>query len=117
MNSHIFLPYSLHRVTLFELIPFIQAPIIGRPLRSPRHAPPLHLPGMWRVDGYLPYLWLVGNGGMGYSYNYNYYYCYSSIPYSPKVGCADEPNACEKRYLEKSGFGGTGCRVTMQSCA
>lgn len=31
------------------------------------------------------------------------------------VGCADEPNACEKRYLEKSGFGGTGCRVTMQS--
>ena len=27
----------------------------------------------------LPYLWLVGNEGMGYKYNYYYYH--SSIPY------------------------------------
>ncbi|CAE7791189.1 unnamed protein product [Symbiodinium sp. CCMP2456] len=31
------------------------------------------------------------------------------------VICADEPNPCETRYLENSGFGGTGCRVTLQS--
>ena len=30
-----------------------------------------------------PYLWLLGNGGMGYKYNYYYYH--SSIPYQPKV--------------------------------
>ena len=34
--------------------------------------------------GPLPYLWLVGNGGMGY--NHNYYYYHSPIPYQPKEG-------------------------------
>ena len=42
----------------------------------------------------LPYLWLVGNGGMGYNHNYYYYYYnnnyyyHSSIPYYAKVSYA-----------------------------
>ena len=38
--------------------------------------------GAWETPGFasdVPYLWLVGNGGMGY--NYNYYDYHSSIPY------------------------------------